>query len=822
MRGLAVVMLAASLALLGGGAATTAVRGNDYAAVALNILPPGQSGSLGFGRNSSDQLPLFDGLTPLGANVEARDLTRFFKPARFGLGSEKAVRTDRPKEGVRIVRDRWGVPHVYGSTRGNVHFGAGWATAQDRGLLLQLLRWAGRIAALDIPGVNPFAVALSGRRFYPSAQTEAVLKAQERLVSRQGPQARQLLKDVDGFVAGINAYYRSVGLGSERWQRVDVIAVVALMGAYLGLGGGDETRRSQFLSALERQLGTARARSVWADLREKNNPETPVSIARRFSYATAPAIGAGSVILDDGSFSPSGAVSAQSAISAWPTKASNALLVSAKRSTNRHPLFVAGPQVGHAYPQLLMELDLHGGGIDARGASFPGLSFYVLLGRGSDYAWSATSSNSDVVDHFVEELCGDDLHYRYRGSCREMETVDAGSLQQGQGQPDRRLVYRTTVHGPVLGYATTAGRRVAISSMRSTRGRELLSALMFQDLNTGAVRSAKTFLRAAAKLEFTFNVLYADDRDIAMFSTGRLPVRAPTADGSLPTLGTGDHDWRGILPARAHPQVVNPPSGAILQWNNKPAAGFPASDDNWSFGSVHRVDLLNPGIAARRKHSLATVVGVMNKAATQDLRAVRVLPSIAAVLRTGAAPSQRADRMLALLEEWRAQGSSRLDRELDGLVDHPGAAIMDGAWRGLSDAVMVPVLGPLTTRLGALQTWSDNASSDGSSYGSGWYGWVEKDLRTLLGRPVRGPYSTRYCGGGDLAACRASLWAALDAAGAELAATQGPTPDAWRASAARERINYSPLPATMRFANRPTFQQVMTFRGHRPLIRPRR
>ncbi len=784
--------------------------------MALNVLPPGQSGSLGVDRNSSDQIPLYDGLTPLGGNVTAANVRRYFKSARFGLEGKRPVRTERPRAGVTVQWDSWGVPHVNGKRRADVHFGAGWATARNRGLLLQLLRWPGRIAALDVPGVNPFAVALSGRRFTPSPAAEAILRQQERMVSRHSAQARQLLKDIDAFVAGINAYNASVGITGDRWQRIDVIAVVALMGANLGLGGGDETRRSLFLDALERQLGAERARQVWLDLRAKHDPETPLSIGRRFAYGGGAAIEAGSVVLDDGSFTPTGVAGPQSARSAWPVQASNALLVSRGRSTNGHPVFVAGPQVGHAYPQLLMELDLHGGGINARGASFPGLSFYVLLGRGSDYAWSFTSSNSDVVDHFVEELCGDDTHYRFRGTCREMGTVDAGTLQQAPGQPDRRLTYRTTVHGPVLGYAAVDGRRVAVSSRRSTRGREMLSALMFQDLNTGAVRNARTFLRAAAKLEFTFNALYADDRDIAMFSTGRLPLRARAADGSLPTIGNGDYEWRGFLPADEHPQIVNPPSGTILQWNNKPAAEFAASDDNWSFGSVHRVELLRAGMAGRKKHSPATLVGVMNRAATQDLRVMHSWPVIAQILSGSQAPSARAQAMADALTAWQRAGGSRIDRDLDGRIDHSGAVIMDAAWRGLADAVLTPVLGPLTARLGALQTWSDNASGDGSSYGSGWYGWVDKDLRRLLGRPVKGPYTTRFCGAGVLAACRTSLWAAIEAAGAELAATQGPNPETWRADATRERINYSPLPRTMRFANRPTFQQVMSFKGHRP------
>src|SRR5262249_21596991 len=209
----------------------------------------------------------------------------------------------------------------------------------------------------------------------------------------------------------------------------------------------------------------------------------------------------------------------------------------------------------------LLELDLHGGGIDARGASFPGLSAYVLLGRGKDFAWSATSANSDIVDHFVETLCGDDLHYVYKGECRAMTTFDAGILKGNGTQPDRKLDFRETVHGPVIGYARVNCRRVAISADRSTRGRELLSALAFQDLNTNRVHNVASFYRSMNRLEFTFNWVYADDKNIALFSSGRLPLRAPGVASGLPTDGTGADDWRGFEPLAAHIHGMAPASG---------------------------------------------------------------------------------------------------------------------------------------------------------------------------------------------------------------------------------------------------------------------
>ena len=84
---------------------------------------------------------------------------------------------------------------------------------------------------------------------------------------------------------------------------------------------------------------------------------------------------------------------------------SNALLVSARDSASGHPLAVMGPQVAYFAPQILMEEDIHGPGIDADGAAFPGVNLYVELGHGPDYAWSATSAGQNIVDTFAVPLC---------------------------------------------------------------------------------------------------------------------------------------------------------------------------------------------------------------------------------------------------------------------------------------------------------------------------------------------------------------------------------------------------------------------------------
>jgi acyl-homoserine lactone acylase PvdQ len=794
-RALVVAAVAALLTIPAAGGA----QKRDYAAVALNILAPGQSGSLRFPATASDQLPLYDGLTPRLGNVTARDLTRFFKPERLGV-SGRVVRVERPRPGLRIERDRWDVPHVYGRTRADVEFGAGYATAEDRFILMELLRGPGRMAALDVPGIDPFALATAGRQFEPTAATEQRVAEQLALIRSSGAKGRQLYTDVSNYVAGINAYYKRLDQGLRPWTTTDVIAVGSLLGANLGVGGGDETRRSMFLDALQRRFGTQDGLQMWRDLAQQQ-VVTPVSVDGNFLYGKAVAeSNTGNVVLDDASFERSGSAPSGAFPFRSPIGASNALLIAGRRSATGHPLFVAGPQVGYSYPELLLELDLHGGGIDARGASFPGLSFYVLLGRGKDFAWSATSANSDIVDHYVETLCGDDLHYVFNGACREMTTFDAGLLKGTATEPDRELIFRETVHGPVLGYATVNGRRVAISTKRSTRGRELLSALAFQDLNTNRVHDVQSFYRAMNQLEFTFNWFYADDRDIAMFSSGRLPIRSSDVATGLPTIGTGQYEWRGFEPLQRHARGANPAGGMIVNWNNKPARGFSASDDNWTFGSVQRVRLLMDALGPfTRKKTLASVVGAMNKAATQDLRATHVLSFL-----DGAAPNAFDQQLFDLIESWRRSGAHRLDLNGDGMIDDPGAAIMDAAWPRIADATMRPTLGPLTDRLKQLVSVDDSASPHGSSYFGGWYSYVASGL-------VGG---NRFCG--TVAQCRATVWSAIDAAGQELLRKQGPDPTQWRADARPERITFGFLPKSMRWTNRPTFQQVISFNSHRP------
>ena len=820
MKRIVVAAVAAACCLV--AAAPAAAARLDFGKQTYTILPPGQSGAIPPDRHSTDQLRLYDALTPLFDDVRPRHVRSLFRSARFF--APKGGPVARPKRGLAIRTDRkWGVPHITGRTRSDVYFGIGWATARDRGVFMETIRYPSRFAVIDAPGYDALSIASSLRGFTPSRQTERFIRREKQLVARRGARGRRVIRDVEAFVAGINAFNREAKNGVKPWTYTDVTAVTGLLGQVFGSGGGDEVRSSMLLAQLRNRFGAA-GDGIWRDLRSADDPETPTTTRKRFPYVTERG-GAtpGSLVADPGSLSASAARAAD-VLRAARARASNAVLIARKRSATGHPLAVMGPQLSFFYPELFLEVDAHGGGVDLRGGVLPGIP-YVLIGRGPDYAWSATSANHDNVDQFLEELCNQDgtpatrssTHYMYMGICRPMKTFFAGTLAATSTEPEKPVTFRETVHGPVSGTVTVAGKPYAVANMRSTRGRESLGGFVGSALNS-RIRSERDFRRAAGGLGFTFNLFYLDDRDIAFFSTGRLPIRAAGTNPSLPTLGTGSYDWAGFLKAKDHPQAVNPKSGILRNWNGSPAAGFGASDSNWSNQSVDRSDLLR---GFKRRNRLVDVLSVVNRAATQDLRAVEAWPVVNRVLSGGPAPDARSQQAVDLVNAWVGKGASRLDRDLDGEIDDPGAAVLDQSWGALAQAVLSPVLGDLAAPGGPLERLETRdqapAGANGSAYDDGWYGYVDKDLRSLLGEPVRGPYSRRYCGNGDLAACRASLWAVIQASADALAATQGIDPNAWRSDATAERIRFVPgvLTDTMRWANRPTMHQLMEFDGHR-------
>ena len=549
----------------------------------------------------------------------------------------------------------------------------------------------------------------------------------------------------------------------------------------------------------------------------------------------------------------------------FPRSMSNALLISGKDSASGHPLAVMGPQVSYFAPQILMEEDIHGPGIDAAGAAFPGVNLYVELGHGSDYAWSATSAGQNIIDTFAVPLCNptggavaassDD--YMLHGQCVPMETLtdhESWSPNLADSTAAGSVTFQTlrTAYGIVTARATIKGKPVVYTNLRSTYMHELDSATGFAAFNDPSqMKDPQDFFNAANKIGYTFNWFYTDDQHIAYFNSGQNPVRAAHTDPLFPSWSTDA--WKGLSPSaqttpqslteqdtseNAHPHTVD--QDYLTSWNNKQAPGFGDGATGQEFSSIYRSQLLDNNIAYymrvdHHKLTLPDLVNAMGIAGTQDLRGVEVLPYALKIIGTPTNPAVA--NAVNELKAWAATGAHRINREQPGASgsydDSDAIRIMDAWWPLLVQAEFSPVLGPsLLAQVesdfpindepghGAPVHGTSSSEHQGSAFDVGFYGIVQKDLRAVLHDKVRGPLNRIYCGNGSRAKCRAALTSSLSAAIGETPAQVYPADKVCAAGdqMCSDSIQFRAIGAVtqplMEWINRPTFQQADEIQGH--------
>jgi len=812
-------------------------------------------------------------------------------PVDLPLGGAAGGTTNACPE-VVIQRDKgFGVPHIFGGDRSGAMFGAGYVAAEDRLFFIDVLRHYGRAELSSFAGGANVETDREQWGFSP--YTEADLQHQiDQYDDLFGEKGRQLQKDLEFYTAGVNQYiqqtktdpskmpgeYAAINRpqGADPWKGTDVVAIAALVGGIFGKGGGRELDSALFLQEAQKRFGNKRGSRVWRDFRSAEDPEAPTTVHRkRFPYQVPPRRPVkGSVALPDrgsvkkaevvpGSSESGGSSQASSdgpvadvlkQLVALPSGNSNALTVSARESESGHPLAVFGPQTGYFSPQILMEQDIHapagpaGPAIAARGASFPGTNLYVQLGRGDDYAWSATSAGQDNVDTFAVDLCEpgggapslQSAHYRFRGQCLPIEVLEKTNTytpSAADQTPPGSETLRTerTKLGIVIARATVRGKPVLYTVLRTTYGHEVDSAIGFADFNDpGAINGARSYQLAASQIGYTFNWLYADSKDIAYFNSGNNPVRSKRTDPNFPVAAR--FEWRNFnpdvgygafTPFAQHPQVIN--QQFITSWNNKQAPGHRAADDNFSYQSTYRVqpldDRIRRGIKGAGKMNLAELIDAMEDSGTVDHRGDKVLPFLIRAVGKPKSPELRA--ALKTLRAWNRSGAHRRDRDRSGTYDQARAVqIMDAWWPLLIEAQFKPALGDaLFGKLEGMVDPDDEPNVHGqhlgSAYNGGWYGYVQKDLRTILGDKVKGRYSRVYCGGGKLKRCRAALTASLAKAVATDPATlydedavcdssegEGLDPQ-FCFDAVRQRPLGAISQPLIHWINRPTFQQVV-------------
>ncbi|MCC9312412.1 penicillin acylase family protein [Kitasatospora sp. RB6PN24] len=918
---LAATLAAALLAAVPGAVTAQAATGrvtaaNDYCAdQCSDILPPGENGNATladilankvFGTkpgHTDDQLGPYASLASSYPGLTNDKLNNFFNDASFGVPAGQITSTSNPRPDVTIVRDNVGVPHITGTTRYGTEFGAGYAAAQDRLWVMDLFRHVGRGELSSFAGGAAANRQLEQSFWQAAPYTEAELQAQIDSLANQNDRTKQALADAQAYVDGINQYisesyngryfpgeYDLTGqvnaitnAGSiQPFKLTDLVALASVIGALFGSGGGGELQSAAVKQAAEARYGTAVGDQLWLSLREANDPEAVATVhdGQSFPYALPPDNPQGVAMPDAGSVVPEQLIynATGSATSSTTTATgvlpgnlltakhgmSNALVVSGKYTASGHPVAVFGPQTGYFAPQLLMLEELQGPGISARGAAFAGLSFYVELGRGQDYAWSATSAGQDITDTYAVPLCTTDgspvtlaaESYLYHGVCTpfdKLERDDSWSPTTADSTPagSYSLVMYRSNYGLVTARGKVGGQPVAFTSLRSSYKHEADSIVGFQMLNDPSVVTGPAgFQQATQNINYTFNWFYADSQHTAYYNSGNNPVRAPGVDAGLPIMAQPAYEWQGFDPATntaqytppsQHPQSVD--QDYYVSWNNKQAADYGSA--GFGDGSVHRANLLDSrvkALVAKGGVTRASLTQAMEDAAVTDLRGEDVLPDLLKVINSAPVTDPQLASVVQELTAWQASGSKRLETSAGShaYTDATAIQVMDAWWPLVADGIMHPGLGDqaYTALTGALQinespsggqtgatsgsvSANESIPHKGSSFQYGWWSYLDKDLRSVLGQPVAGPLSQQFCGGGQLAACRTVLLNTLQQAAAEPASQVYPgdsscsAGDQWCADAIIQRPLGGITDATTTWQNRPTYQQVVEFPNHR-------
>ena len=707
----------------------------------VNALPPGQSG---FISNTGQAQGMASGEPgDYGEHLDDQRLMYWsfqLKPGGFADISE--LTAERPREGVRIYRDEFGIPIVYADGTENVGFGVGYALAQDRLFLQDAGRRTARgtLAELTGPGTVPADI-----------QTRTLTYSESEYQTMFDNQSSETQALINGFVAGTNAWITQVMadpalLPAEYTllssipapiTATDVIAAGVLITRSVASDGGDEFGNVTAIKELVAMHGDETARTIMQDVLWFDDRKAAVSVPLEegeFTNITTPANQRTAVfnamadyaltLPDDLATGPGTGDSPAPSPAGSPADVGNQLAarmrdlfdvgvgasymlaVGASRSANGKPLLINGPQLGYSYPSQLMEIEIHGGGFDARGATAPLLPV-VGIGYGERTAWGVTTGNSKTIDSFVETLVdGNPRQYMHNGEITDMDCrtesvnyrastgVVAGVPDVPIGPPSlsQDVEICRTVHGPVV--ARSADGKFARTLQYAMWNREIDTVRGV--MQWGKVDTFAEFAAATRLVTWNENVMFAGaDGNTAYYHPGLHPVRSPQGDQRFPLPGTGAFDHNGFMPFAELPQAINPAQGYIANWNEKPSFGWgegAGGGNSRPAGSEQRVTNWTDLAAADPQISFDEILAMDKEIGIRDPRARAFVP-ILAELRADATLTERQQALVDVVFGWdRHHYRDDIDITNETARDTSGATVFDIIVRATVDELFAATL----------------------------------------------------------------------------------------------------------------------------------
>ncbi len=630
---------------------------------------------------------------------------------------------------VTIQFDQRGIPFIHAATLEDAATALGYLHARDRMFQMDLMRRAasGRLAAEFGPAALPYDEEMRTLGLEQHAE--------ETLTTLPAPTRAML----EAYARGVNAWIAARGRFSalqfvffgapRRWTTVDSLLWGETMS--LSLSGNWHTELARF--ALLGHLPPDRILALWPPSHETTEIDASFVRASRFA----------ALLLDRLPRFPSPFTE--------PETASNEWAVSGRWSASGAPLLAGDPHLGFDFPSLWYLVRIATPQATLVGASAPGVPF-VVLGRNRHIAWTFTDTGADTEDIFVETALPNGRYMTPDGP--EPFGVRKERIKV-RGQPDVILAVRTTRHGPVISDLDGhKGGPVLALSMAGLAPDDDAAAGLFALDRAATIAEAG---QAAAEISSpVLNLLVADPSHIAYFMTGRIPIRR-AGDGAMPVPGaSGDYDWEGFASGDALPHVVDPPSGRLVNANNRiNLPGFPVFITRdwfgpWRARRIRQMLLADP-------HATPASFAAM-QADPISTFAQQVLP----VLDHVTPPPGTAARALVLLRHWNGSMARDLPQPL-----------IFNAWLRRFRALIF-------ARLGV----PDNGAAPGPEF---------------LAGVLADDGSSSWCGPDPASAdatrgsCAKLLATALGQAASDLAARYGSDPAAWRWGRAHPVVFVDPV-----------------------------
>ena len=452
---------------------------------------------------------------------------------------------------VEVIRDRWGVPHIYADNVEDLFFAQGFVHAQDRLWQMELNRRIGSGRLSEILG----DLALDTDRFIRTVGFRRVAEVEVALLDED---SRRIMR---AYAAGVNAYLESgaplpleftlLRLKPEPWTIADTLVWGKVMAFNLSVNWETEILRARLID----RLGAEKA----AELEPYYPKDNPGVIPSEVDYSRLT-----TDILEHYKQAARWLGTSGAGVG------SNNWVVDGTRTTTGKPLLANDPHLALQMPSVWYENHLVGAGYEVTGVSFPGVPG-VIIGHNNHVAWGVTNGFPDVQDLYIERLHPDDPHkYEFKGEWHDAEVVREEIRVKGQEEPVVEEVVITR-HGPII-------TNVLPEELRRD-GAPL--AMRWTALDPGTLFSSILQLQRASNWdEFTAalrywdvpaqNFVYADvEGNIGYYLPGRIPIRARGV-GLVPVPGwTGEYEWTGYIPYEELPHAFNPAEHYVATANNR-------------------------------------------------------------------------------------------------------------------------------------------------------------------------------------------------------------------------------------------------------------